>query len=136
MYRFSRRSLENLESCDGKLQMLAREVMALQLFDFGITEGYRSRERQDELLHSGHSKVEWPNSKHNQNPSQAFDFVLYVNGQVDWDDFRPWFMAVGAFRATAASLGIKIRCGADWDGDFSAKDQTFFDMPHIELIGD
>jgi peptidoglycan L-alanyl-D-glutamate endopeptidase CwlK len=34
----------------------------------------------------------------------------------------------------AAKMGIKIRWGGDWDRDEELHDQTFFDLPHFELI--
>lgn len=134
MYTFSKRSMANLETCCPELYSLATEVMKLQLFDFGITCGHRTKEDQDVAFHGGKSALKYPNSKHNSYPAEAFDFVLLVNGKVDWNNKPAWYMAVGVFRGVAAKLGIKIRCGADWDGDFSAEDQNFHDLPHIELI--
>lgn len=133
-YAFSKRSYNNLMSCHPDLQKLAKKVMDLQLFDFGISAGYRDKDEQDKLFHSGMSKVQFPDSKHNISPSMAFDFTLWVNGRIDWNNTEAWYMAVGVFRGVAASLGLKIRCGADWDGDFNPNNQSFHDLPHIELI--
>jgi len=41
---------------------------------------------------------------------------------------------IGAFRGTAEALGIKIRSGADWDGDTITSDQKFDDLGHNELV--
>jgi hypothetical protein len=30
-------------------------------------------------------------------------------------------------------MGIKIRIGSDWDGDFNILEHSFKDRPHIEL---
>ena len=112
--------------------------MELQLFDFGIVEGHRDQNQQDIYYMSDRSKVKWPNSKHNQMPSKAFDFVLWLNGQPEvGDENKPsYYMAVGVFKAEAKRLGIDIRAGADWDGDFSTTDQSFHDLMHIELLED
>jgi peptidoglycan L-alanyl-D-glutamate endopeptidase CwlK len=134
MYKFSKNSEANLFQCHNDLQTLANKVMELQLFDFGITCGYRSSGEQEYLYNEGKSKVKYPNSEHNKMPSRAFDFCLYINGKLDWHDLEAWYMAVGVFRGVAAMLNIKIRVGADWDGDFTKKDQSFHDLPHIELI--
>ena len=123
-------------SHDPRLQDLALEVMKLQLFDFGISCGHRPQEEQNRLYHEGKSKLKFPYGKHNDFPSKAFDFVLYVNNKVDWNDKAAWYMAVGVFRGVAAKLEIPVRVGADWDGDFTAKDQSFNDLPHIELLDD
>lgn len=133
MFSFSKRSLDNLGSCHPDLQDLADKVMSYQVVDFGISEGKRTQEEQDALYFAGKSKLKYPESKHNSNPSMAFDYFVLPKGKVDWNDKSAWYMMVGMFRAAAAELEIKIRCGADWDGDFTAKDQTFHDMPHIEL---
>jgi hypothetical protein len=34
----------------------------------------------------------------------------------------------------ASSMGIKIRWGGDWNGDWKVKDNHFDDLPHFELI--
>ena len=41
---------------------------------------------------------------------------------------------VGFVEGVAAALGIKIRSGADWDMDRNVSDQSFIDLPHIELV--
>ena len=133
MYKFSTRSLTNLYTCNHKLQNLAFNVMELQLFDFGISCGKRTEEEQNQLYFEGRSGLKYPQSKHNKKPSEAFDFVLYVNGKVDWNNKSSWYMAIGVFRAMGEKLNIPIRCGGDWDGDFSTSDQRFHDLPHIEL---
>ena len=133
-YKFGNRSRQALAMVHPDLVKLCNKVLELGLFDFGVTCGYRGQDEQDQLYFEGRSKVKWPNSKHNNKPSQAIDFVLYVNGKVDWDNRDSWYMAVGVFRGVAAMLGIKIRVGGDFDGDFSTTDQTFFDLPHIELL--
>jgi peptidoglycan L-alanyl-D-glutamate endopeptidase CwlK len=133
-YKFGDRSKQALFDVHPDLVRLCNAVLELGLFDFGVTCGHRGEEEQNKQYFEGRSKVQWPNSKHNKKPAEAVDFVLYVNGKVDWNNRDSWNMAVGVFRGVAAMLDIKIRCGADWDGDFDTKDQTFFDMPHIELI--
>ena len=42
-------------------------------------------------------------------------------------------MFAGYVKGVAASLGIEIRIGADWNGNFTAKDQSFHDLPHFEI---
>lgn len=47
-----------------------------------------------------------------------------------------WYLFAGYVRATADRLGIRVRYGADWDGDFEVKDQNFHYLPHWELLDD
>ena len=35
---------------------------------------------------------------------------------------------------SGTEVGAIEAVGADWDGDFSTNDQSFHDLPHIELI--
>ncbi len=137
-YKFGSRSKAALIGVHPDLIKLCNAVLALGLFDFGITCGLRDEEEQDKLYFEGRSKVKWPDSKHNPDYetglAEAVDYVLYVNGKVDWNNTKSWYMAIGVFRGVAATMGIKIRTGGDWDGDFSTKDQSFFDLPHLELI--
>lgn len=45
-----------------------------------------------------------------------------------------WFGFIFFVKATAIQMGIKIRCGADWDGDNCMADQKWVDMQHVELV--
>ncbi len=134
-YKFGHQSLSELAQTHPSLVKLCHKVLDLQLFDFGITCGHRTFEAQNRLFFEGRSKVRFPNSKHNSKPSEAVDFILYVNGKPTYDpkDHAGYYMAVGVFRAVAASLNLHIRVGADWDGDFSTQDQRFHDLVHIQL---
>ena len=121
MPRFSRLSEERLATCEMPLQELFHFV--IQHVDCSILEGHRGEERQTEAYHSGHSKLKWPNSKHNKNPSRAVDVAPYP---IDWDDIMR-FREFGHYvKGVADVLGIKIR----WGGDFP----TWKDYPHFELV--
>lgn len=134
-FKFGNRSRQNRSRVHPDLVKICDEVLALNIFDFGIVSGYRGQDEQNKLFFEGRSQVEWPDSKHNKDPSEAFDFVLYINGNANWDNTNSWYMAIGIFRAVAVVHNIPIRVGGDWDGDFSTKDQTFFDLGHIQLVG-
>ncbi len=129
MRKFGKRSLENLKECHPKLQLLMTEV--LKVMDVSIIEGHRPKAEQDKAFHAGKSKLKWPNSKHNKKPSLAVDVVPYP---VDWKDTARFYYMCGVIKACAFNLGINIRLGADWDGDNEFKDQTFHDLPHVELV--
>ncbi len=134
MYKFSQSSLRKLEECDIRLQCLAHAVMRLQLFDFGISCGHRGETEQNHMVEEGTSTKTWPDGKHNSMPSNAYDFFLLLDTAIDWKQKKAWYMAVGVFRGVASMLGIPIRVGADWDGDFDTEDQELHDLPHVELI--
>lgn len=150
MASFNEKSLNKLSECHGNLQMLMREVV--KYHDCSIVEGRRPKEVQDRYYAEGRTKVQYPDSKHNTEApelSRAVDVVPYIpamGGQV-WPNQKTdspeeylrkmgaFYVFVGYVRATADRLGIKIRCGADWDGDFDTTDQRFHDLPHFEIVG-
>ncbi len=126
---FGRRSQGNLSTAHPDLQRLFTEVV--KYFDCSVICGHRNKEAQNEAFHSGRSGLKFPDGMHNSMPSYAVDVVPYP---VDWKDTKRFYMFVGFVRGIAASMNIKIRCGADWDGDTQVKDQNFNDLPHFELI--
>lgn len=131
-YKFSHRSKKNLQTCDKRLLMLANRC--IDIIDFTVLEGRRSKARQNRLYEQGKSKVKWPNSKHNvEDPddlSKAFDLAPYP---IDWEDERRFRILGGVVKAVAHEMGINIRWGGDWDGDMDLDDQTFNDLVHFEL---
>lgn len=129
MYVYGRSSRERLATCHPKLQALFNEL--IKDWDISIICGERSEEDQNAAVAAGNSKTVYPNSKHNTSPSIAVDAALYP---IDWNDNGRNYMFVGMVKQKAKEMGIDIRCGADWDGDNSTKDQTFHDIVHFELI--
>jgi len=129
MYKFGERSTKCLSTCHEDLQRLFKEI--IKHYDCSVICGHRNKEEQDNAYHEGRSGVKWPNSKHNRLPSMAADVIPWP---VDWKAEKRFYMFVGIVRGIAAMMGIKVRVGADWDGDMEVKDQNFHDLPHIELI--
>ena len=128
MPHFSDRSLERLATCHDNLQLLFREVV--KHFDCTILQGHRGEDEQNEYFRTGRSKLQYPNSKHNQLPSLAVDVAPYP---IDWSDTDRFYFFAGYVKGIADRMGISIRWGGDWDGDTQVRDQTFMDLPHFEL---
>lgn len=109
-YRFSARSLRNLEGVDQTLV----DVMTLALtkhavYDFGVSEGLRTAERQRQLLAAGASQV----SVSRHQTGHAVDVMVYVAGRVSWE--LPLYCETAlAVRKAAIELGIKVRWGGCW----------------------
>ena len=107
MPRFSKTSLDRLEGCHSDLRRLMLEV--IKHIDITLLEGHRSLK-----------------------PSLAVDVAPYP---IDWQD-RERFIACAFFiKGIASQMGIKLRLGADWNGDFRIT-ESFFDAPHFELVID
>ncbi|MHC4992700.1 MAG: M15 family metallopeptidase [Planctomycetota bacterium] len=132
MPSFSQRSQDRLNTCDPRLVEIFEEV--IKHWDCTILQGVRPKEEQDEYFRTGRSKVQWPNSKHNVlNPgdkSRAVDVAPYP---IDWNDTRRFDYFAGFVQGIAASKGITLRWGGDWDSDRDQSDQTFNDLPHFEI---
>ena len=128
MPKFGRKSREKLATCEKELQNLFNEVV--RHFDCSVLVGYRGRNEQDIAFESGHSKVKWPNGKHNKKPSFAVDVAPYP---IDWDD-RERFIYFGGFvKGCAFRMDIPLRWGGDWDSDNQLSDNNFDDLVHFEL---
>lgn len=131
MFSFGRRSRERLATCHPDLQRVLNR--AIKLYDFTILDGHRPKERQQEVFERGLSKVQWPNSRHNKQPSHAVDVAPWP---IDWDDLNSFYFLAGVIHAMAADEGVVLRWGGDWDRDYKFDDQKFNDLPHFEIVGD
>ena len=108
-YRFSRKSLERLNSVKPQLKNLMLEALKVSLMDFGISEGKRSYKRQKELLKEG--KTQTMNSKHLT--GDAVDTVCIIDGQAKWD--HEFYIDIAdAVRRTAVKRNCPIRWGGAW----------------------
>jgi peptidoglycan L-alanyl-D-glutamate endopeptidase CwlK len=130
MPTFGTASRKKLDTCDNNLVAVCELV--IEIYDFSVLEGHRSDERQEELFRQSKSKLRAGQSKHNQTPSLAVDISPYP---IDWENRERFYLLAGMMFQAATDLGIKLRWGGDWDGDWVHTDQTFHDLPHFELLG-
>lgn len=131
MPSLSKASLEKLAQCHPDLRKLVAEV--IKHYDVTVICGYRGEADQEEACRTGHSKVHFPNSKHNQMPSLAVDIIPFP---VDWNDRHRFYYLAGIVKACAGQLGIRVRWGGDFNQDSNFKNDSFVDLPHYELVGD
>ena len=131
MPKFGKRSKERLKGVDAKLQNVLNEVC--KYFDITVIEGLRSQERQDELVAQGKSKTKFGKDVQ----GKAVDIAPYP---IDWDARDDFHYLGGFMLATAASMGVKIRWGGDWNasslfkGQRTTKDNGFDDLVHFEIL--
>lgn len=133
---FSATSVQNLASCDERLQLVFTQV--IKYFDCKVLEGHRNEERQNALYHAGKSQLMFPDGKHNRDPSLAADVIPYP---IDWSDRERMSYFAGFVKATAINVrrphekkNWRIRWGGDWDGDWKVRDNVFDDLVHFEII--
>ena len=135
MSKFSKESIEQLNTCHPDLQILFIEV--IKYWDCKIICGSRNEEEQDKAFAEGKSKLQFPFSNHNKLPSDAVDAIPYP---INWENKNPkdlarWYAFAGFVLGVASQKGIEIRWGGDWDSDKDFKDQKFDDLPHFERGG-
>lgn len=129
MPAFGTKSKTLLNTCHNDLQRIFNEVV--KTFDCSVICGHRNEETQNKYFEEGSSKLKFPNSMHNTNPSIAIDIAPYP---IDWGDTKRFYLFAGYVLGTANQLGIKLRWGGDWDSDTEVNDQTFNDLVHFELV--
>ena len=128
MYKFSKRSLDNLKNVDERLVRICNEL--IKRVDFTVIEGFRSLERQKELYDKGFSKIDGitKKGKHNYSPSLAIDIIPYKKGHNPFDGSKEsdimFDNLAKEFKQVAKELGINITWGGDW---------KFIDKPHFQL---
>lgn len=128
MPSFGLESSRRLAELHPDLQKVMNE--AIKYVDFSITCGFRNQVDQHKAFVEGKSKLDWPNGEHNKQPSRAVDVAPYP---VNWNDNEAFTLLAGVIYGIACTMGVKLRIGADWDGDFNILEHSFKDRPHIEL---
>ena len=118
--KFSERSKAKLQGVDPRLVKVAEIALQRSPFDFGITEGLRTAERQKQLVAEGKSQT----LKSRHLLGRAIDIVVYINGKVNWDvdNYRK---VSQIFKQVAEEEGIEIEWGGDW--------KSFVDAVHFQL---
>ena len=150
MPRFSTVSVTRLETCHPDLSILFTE--AVKHRDCSILCGVRSQAEQDRLYNLRHSRVAWPNSKHNVTEPDGLSMAVDVapwfadrDPHIIWPSqaqYRQYYAAecgvyynfAGYVQSLADRMGIRVRWGGDWDSDGRYSDQTFNDLVHWELL--
>ena len=122
MAKLSERDLIRLATCDVKLQMVGEKV-AVQT-DIMIVCGFRDETAQNMAYDNGKSGLRWPDSKHNHEPSLAFDIVPFQHGQaIDWEAIDQWRLMA----SYVWEVSLKFHVPLSWGGYFQ-------DYSHFEIV--
>lgn len=118
MFKFGQKSLDRLKGVHPDLVKVVTRALELSSVDFSVSEGLRTKERQQELYKQGKSKT--LNSRHIT--GHAVDIYPVSNTDGKWtpEDFKP---IVNAMKQAAKELNTHVVHGADWG----------WDSPHHEL---
>ena len=120
MPEFHQRSLANLDTVHPDLKRVMLEAIENAPFDFGITEGLRTKERQQQLFNEGKSQT--LNSRHLT--GNAVDIVIFIDNKVTWD-LKYYKVLSEHIKAVAKLNDVPIVWGGDW--------KSFVDAVHFEL---
>jgi len=119
-FSFGNKSKERLSGVHPDLVKVMEEAIKESPLDFSITEGLRTKERQQELFNAGKSQT--MNSRHLT--GKAVDIAVIKDGTVTWD-FKYYQLVADHIKGVATKLGIPLVWGGDW--------VSFRDGPHFEL---
>lgn len=119
-YKFSEISLKRLEGVHPDLVRVMEKSIVDSPYDFGITEGLRTKARQSALVMAGASQT--MNSRHIT--GHAVDIVIFYEGSVTWK-FSYYTDVADHILAIAKQEGVDITWGGIW--------KTLRDGPHFEL---
>jgi len=111
-----------LKTCCFDLQLIIEEAWLSA--DFRVLCGHRSQHAQHEAFLLGHSKLDWPRSKHNLLPSLAVDLMPVSLGYIFKSDFIK-------LKDIVLQIAILHNINLVWGGNW----KTFKDLYHYELTG-
>lgn len=153
---FGPASRKRIDTLDEGLQRVCDRAMSFQIMDFSITQARRSHPEQKAIYAQGRESLaevnklrgiaglapikpsenvvvtKTMNSNHlpnEQGKGDALDAAPYPYDPKDRE--RAW-MLQGILLAAAAVEGVKVRSGADFNGDKNFRNDSFVDLPHIE----
>ena len=145
-FKLSDRSLKKLEGVNAMLTRCVQDAILKTTVDFGVTEGLRSQERQQQLYDQKRSQT--LKSKHID--GNAIDLVAYIGSEICWE-IGVYDEIADAMKVSAKAIGLPLRWGAAWhknltDHEGTAEDlmneyvdlrrsqnrRAFIDCPHFE----
>ena len=123
-------SEKKLSTCHPDLIHLVK-IVAVHM-PITILCGHRDDLEQHLAFTSGKSKLDYPNSKHNSNPSRAVDMAPTPYNPTD---LRHLLSFGGFVLGCASVLGLSVRWGGSWSRLPAPVDplKDFSDLFHFEL---
>lgn len=140
MNKWGKKSLFHYKTLHPDLKVLADEV--LKIHNCSLFQGYRDEETQNKYYNNGTSKVKYPYSKHNIEPSEAMDLAPYIPGEDPYDMERVLVFAgivigIADKLYREGTMANRLKWGGTWstkaDSVFAFDDDRFFDGIHFEL---
>lgn len=125
MFKFSKVSQEKLTAVDPKLRVLMETALSLSKIDFGITEGFRTVEKQQEAYRNGKSQLDGITKKSKHQLGLAVDLVCYdPKTKKPTYEQKYYYYLAGLIQQLAQALGYEVTWGGWW---------SFEDCCHWEI---
>lgn len=107
------------------MNLVAKDV------DFLILDSMRGEAEQELAFKRKFTKVHFGNSAHNWAPALALDIAPLP---LDWKNLKAFTnLQINHVLPAARKLGIEIRQGVDWNRNGNLTDDSWDDLPHVEL---
>ena len=154
MKAFGNRSKREIATMDDDLDLIFNEALKHSDVDFGVSQGARTVELQQQYFDAGKSKINPKKytakelvkvakhiTNHMEPLSRAGDIYAYIPGKkgLAYDTKHLTYLG-GVITSTANRLFAEkkiehlVRWGANWDKDGEIiTDQKFQDLPHFEI---
>ena len=110
MASFGVKSSRRLITCHVDIHRVMLPVV--KVYDCSVIWGYRGEARQNRAVANGHSLTNWPDSRHNINPSLAIDIVPYP---IDWTSIDRFKELAWVIKGSAQALDVPLEWGGDWE---------------------
>ncbi len=124
-YKLGRSSKKRLEGVHPDMVRVVERAIEITKYDFGITEGLRSYEKQVENVEDGVSlTMKTLHFKQEDGYVHAVDIAVYAHGKITWD-IRYYRKVIQAFFTAAIELGVQVEAGGLWF--------DLADGPHFQL---
>ena len=136
MFKWGTRSRRHRATLRQELKELLDEALNVGIIDISMLCGHRDSTAQMIAFQEGNSTKEWPDSKHNSDPSNAVDVAPYNHQvkEIDWKDERPFYFLAGLILGIAYMKKIPIRWGGAWYGKLNIwhNKDLLMDLGHFE----
>ncbi len=139
MNKYGKRSKEVLATLHPDLQRVF--MVVLDTIDHSLLSGHRDKEEQNELFTAGRSKLPFPGSDHNEDPSKAVDAAPYpypvfnhIDLRIAEYEYRRMYYFAGMVIMAGKLMGVEIYWGGDWNKNNIFVDQKWDDLFHFGLI--
>lgn len=138
-FTLSAESIGKLHKVDPRLIAVVKRAIQITEVDFKVVCGIRTAEEQRQLYAQGRTKpgkiVTWTlSSRHIPDPKTGLGRAVdLLPAPYDWKELGPFDKVAKAMMQAADELGVKLRWGANWDGDRIVREKGETDNPHFEL---